>query len=115
MDKDHRDDHKSKDMKHNKRKRDNICIHKGNQGMKNFKKGSDSNKPQTIMNCSKPANTNKEESQKIITQSLLEARAKHNKCKFCGSIKLECVLYKNAMKVFSGEEQRKPILDISMP
>jgi hypothetical protein len=46
QEKHHHNDHKPKDKKNNKRKRDDdVGDDKGNQGQKNFEKGSDSKKP----------------------------------------------------------------------
>jgi hypothetical protein len=52
-------DHKPKDKKNNKRKRDDDGDDKGNQGKKNFEKGSDSKKPRTEKKGPKPVNTDK--------------------------------------------------------
>jgi hypothetical protein len=58
QEKHHHNDHQPKDKKNNQRKRDDDDD-KGNQGKKNFEKGSDSKKPRTEKKGPKPANVDK--------------------------------------------------------
>ena len=95
QEKHHHNDHKPKDKKNNKRKHDDDGDDKGNQGKKNFEKGSDSNKPRTENKRLLPVQSVKGESLKCILESVLEARAKHNECKCCGSSEYRWVFCKN--------------------
>ena len=107
QEKHHHNDHKPKDKKNNKRKRDDDGDDKGNQGKKNFEKGSDSKKPRTEKKGPKPVNVDKGEALKGIPESLLEARAKRNECKHCGSSDHRWVFCKNAIKVSSSKKKKK--------
>jgi hypothetical protein len=112
-DKHHHQDHKPKDKK-NKRRRDDDGD-KGDQGKKNFEKGSDSKKPRREKKGPKPVNTDIGEALKGIPESLLEARTKRNECKRCGSSEHRWVFCKNAIKVSSSKKKKKPKAETSKP
>jgi hypothetical protein len=106
QEKQHQNDRKPKDQKNNQKK-SNDDGDKRNQGKKNFEKGSDSKKPCTEKKGSKPVHVDKGEALKAILESLLEARAKSNKCKLCSFLEHQWVFCKNAIKMLSGKKKRK--------
>jgi hypothetical protein len=111
----HHNNLKPKDKKDNKSKHDDNGDHRGNQGKKSFEKSSNSKKPRTEKKGPQPINMDTGEALKGISKSLLETRAKRNECKCCSSMEHRWVFCKNAIKVSSSQNKRKPKVDTSTP
>jgi hypothetical protein len=102
----HHNNHMPKDKRNNKRKRDDDC-EKGNQGKKNFEKGSDSKKPQTEKKGPKAVNVDTGEALTGILEFLLEAKDRCNKCKRCDLSEHRLVWCQNAIKITSSKKKKK--------
>jgi hypothetical protein len=106
----HQNRDNSQGKKGNKRKRDEHQGQDKNQEKKPEKdKGSDPKKPRTEKKGPKAIHTDKAEALKGIPESLLEARAKRNECKRCGSSEHDRWFFcKNPIKASSSKKNKKP-------